>query len=132
MKRNRRIFAIDPLRRSIEEMESVRHHGGDHFRVDATPRPGFSNTKQPCGSCHRAQHSFEVKRLDASEVDDFDFNIFLAQLFCGRESLVDHCTVGHDSEIPAEPGHSGLVVRQLSPGAHPISGDYRDTCARRK
>jgi hypothetical protein len=37
-----------------------------------------------------------------------------AQLVRGGESLVDHRTIGHDREVPPEPGDSGRVARQAS------------------
>ncbi len=77
-------------------MEPGGCHRSDHLCVDATPGPGFSDTKQPGRSGHRAQHRLEVERFDASEIDDFDFDIFLMQLVRGGEGLVDHRAVSHD------------------------------------
>src|SRR5271165_7564859 len=93
-------------------MESMRHHTGNHLGVDATPWPGFPDTKQPRASGDRGKHGVEVKRLHASQVDHFDLNVFLAQLFRCRQSFVNHGAVSHDGKVPTRAGNSGPVKRQ--------------------
>src|SRR6476620_8422171 len=112
IKWNRGVPAVDPLRRSIEEMESVRHHTGNHLGVDATPWPGFPDTKQTRGSGDRGEHGVEVKRLDASQVNHFDLNVFLAQLFRCSQRFVNHGAVSHNGKVPAWAGNPGFVKRQ--------------------
>src|SRR5580704_15322181 len=71
---NRRISAIQALRRRVEQMEPLTGHSGDNLGVNASPRPTFAHAQEMTSPGHRLQNGFSVDWSDRSQIDNFDID----------------------------------------------------------
>src|SRR5271157_3002691 len=59
---NGRVFRVEALRRSVQQVKSLAGDARDDFGGHPAPRKGFPDAQQPPGARHRGDHRVGIQR----------------------------------------------------------------------
>ena len=112
MIRHRRVFGVEPLRRHVEQAETLAGDARNDLRRHAAPRPGFAHAEQTPRARDTGDDGVGVQRFHRAQIHDFNLPAFGGQFRRRFQRFVNHGAVGHHGQVAAFAGDAGLADRQ--------------------